>query len=223
MSDTPTSGKWKPKLLSSSLPLEYEVAKALVSVDFSVHSDFSYHRAQQGHDIEWSVDIRAIRQTLVVPGAKRGCSFDLLVECKHRTRQSAWFFVPEPNGRMAPQQYDVVRGVEEFTPWFLTDPAWYTSNFDLPVCYKGAEIDLSSGNVQDTELRHGLSQLQFAIPPLLARRIATPGTSFGVVDNTPFFFSALLVTNAPLIVAGADLDTNRVERAEHLSDLERRG
>jgi len=141
------------------------------------------------------------------------------VECKHRSRASAWLFIPVPPGRSVPAEYEVIRGVEEFTPWFLHETQWYLSEFGVPTCYKGTEVDLGNGHVESAELRHAFSQLQFAIPPLLSGRIGVPATSFDVIENTPFFFVPILVTNARLFVARSDFGIGRVETAAELADL----
>jgi hypothetical protein len=211
--------KWKPNFLSSGVPLEYEVAKLLVAAGFSVQGDYTYHRSTAGNDVEWSIDIRAIRDAGKVPGAAGGCPFDVLVECKHRTRKTSWLFVPEPAGDAKTIQYDAVRGLESFSPWFLPDLEWWTKPLEFTTCYKGVEVDFSNGHVEAAELRHGLMQLQFAIPPLLRSRMDVPATSFGIIDNTPLMFTAVLVTNAPLFVANFDLSTASVEDADEISDV----
>jgi hypothetical protein len=52
--------KWKAGLLSSSVPLEYEVAKILAKEAFAVSADYSYlRRDEQGIEKEFSCDIEA--------------------------------------------------------------------------------------------------------------------------------------------------------------------
>lgn len=214
------SGKWKPKLLSSSLPLEFEVGKILVDNGFSVHSDYSYHRVSDGKEAEFSVDVRGIRLISAPRGAQRGCTFDLLVECKYRTRQMMWLFIRELNPHYSSVgEYDILRGIDAFSPWFLTEQAWWTTQSSLPTCYKGVEIDLSSGHVEPAELRHGIMQLQCAIPSLIRSRLDAPATSLGVTDNTPFFFSTILLTNAPLIVASRRFAPETIESAKTIAEL----
>jgi hypothetical protein len=63
--------KWKSNLLSTSLPLEYEVARTLVTKGFAVEADYTYGRdAESGQSKDFSVDIlargshRSLTQTL---------------------------------------------------------------------------------------------------------------------------------------------------------------
>jgi len=220
MSEPKEGRAWKPKLLSSSLPLEFEAAKILVANGYSVHSDYSYHRVSQGREAEFSVDLRGIRVTSAPRGAKRGCTFDLLVECKFRTRQIQWLFVPELNMHYSTaSEHEIVRGIDAFSSWFLTENSWWTTQSPLPVCYKGVEVDVASGYVEPEELRRGIMQLQCAIPPLIRSRIEAPITSFGVDDSTPFFFSTVLVTNAPLLVASSAFSPASVESTKNFAEL----
>jgi hypothetical protein len=113
----------------------------------------------------------------------------------------------------------VLRGVDVFSPWFIPRTS---DSFDeqIPSCYKGVEIEVNSGNVHDSEIRHGIAQLHFALPSIVATRIKGL-TAEHPTDNLPFFFSAILVTNAPLVVARKRLSHAAVAQADDVSDLGR--
>lgn len=215
----PNTEKWKPKLLASSLPLEYEAAKILESNGHSANADYSYHRWREGRDVEFSVDIRSIHVTPAPEQSMRGCWYDMLVECKQRTRSVVWFFLPGISDEPEHQTNDIVLGVDAFSKWSLTDLQWWTTSAGMPTCYKGVEIDLSTGHVESAELRHGLLQLQFALPVLLRARLDTPATSLGVSDNTPLMFTPVLLTNAPLMVAHREFSAAAVDSAADISKL----
>lgn len=54
--------KWKSKLLSSSVPMEHEIARTLVDAGFSVQADYSYARVDTTDSAavkDFSVDILA--------------------------------------------------------------------------------------------------------------------------------------------------------------------
>src|ERR1051325_785717 len=95
--------KWKSRLLSSSLPLEYEAAKLLVSRGFGVDSDYSYSRDDSGVVKDFSVDVHG---TAYAPFSKRKnleIQLSLLVECKQRNPNVKWLFFPDPNkGELSP-------------------------------------------------------------------------------------------------------------------------
>ena len=214
---TAESNKWKSKLISSSVPLEFEVAKILVASGFSVSGDFPYHRLDSGVDKEFSVDIRATRY-IEAPEIVGGiCAFEMLVECKQRQGEIAWLFLPDPNPRYSLLNSDVVHGVAEFTRWFIQDPLWEID--DVPVCYKGLEVDTSTGAAHDEQIRHGVAQLQYALPALIASRISVPMFSHGVRENAPFFVAAILVTSARLVVVDGSFDRKAVTSASCVLQL----
>lgn len=84
--------KWKDKLISSSLPLEFEAAKILVSKKFSITSDYSYARDDSGVIKNFSVDILARIYTPFSNPNKVTASLELLVECKQKNQKQNGFF-----------------------------------------------------------------------------------------------------------------------------------
>lgn len=126
MSET---NKWKSKLLSSSVPMEYEVAKMLVSHSFAVDTDFSYARDDFGIQKDFSVDLLA---TCYLPtsGDNIAATVELLVECKHRHRNNKWLFfqdVNEPDMSPFTLGY-TIRAVDSYSWRFL--PSNCTVAFD---------------------------------------------------------------------------------------------
>lgn len=214
------SGKWKSKLISSSLPLEFEVAKFLVSKGFSVNADYTYARDDSGVVKDFSVDLHATAYLPFSNPNKITAQLDLLVECKQRNPNIKWLFFPEPNfpdfssitlGR-------TIRVIDEFSIKFFRSNV--TVDFDAPIphCYKGVEVDELNGNVYDSELKHGISQLQYALPRLLAET-ALSNLYGHLEDNNPFLICPILLTTAKLMVAQRKLTTNMVEAATCLSDV----
>ncbi|MDZ8140892.1 MAG: hypothetical protein RM049_37330, partial [Nostoc sp. DedQUE04] len=164
-----SSAKWKSKLVSSSLPLEFEVAKSLVSHGFAVDADYTYARDDSGIVKDFSVDLQA---TAFLPFSNRNkitATLELLVECKQRHPNVKWLFFPDPNrldfspitlGR-------TIRAVDQFSKKFFRSNVTVEFDSHAPHCYKGIEVDESDGRVYDAELKHGISQLQYALPRLL--------------------------------------------------------
>jgi hypothetical protein len=110
-----------------------------------------------------------------------------------------------------------LRVVDEFSPWFVGRPK---EQFDAFMArgYKGTEIDTEDGGVDDSRLRRGLSQLQHALPALLAERIRTAAVQHPA-DNAPFVLAPILVTNAPLVLAHRRLSMRHVERVDTVAEL----
>ncbi|MDB4932349.1 MAG: hypothetical protein JWM10_4833 [Myxococcaceae bacterium] len=215
-----TDKKWKPRLQSSSLPLEFEIAKTLVESRFSVTSDYTYGRGDDGSRKEYSVDVHARGGVPYDNENQIRADVDLLIECKHRKPGIKWLFLPDPN---RPDYSPItlgctLRALDEFSPRVL--PANATISFDETAvfCYKATEIDEGDGNVDDRELRHGLVQLQYALPSLIKSNIQfnVPG---GIYDTPPLFFCPILVTNAELIIANTSLTMSEVDTADKVGDL----
>jgi hypothetical protein len=110
------SGKdWQDHLQSSGLPLEYEVAKILVSKGFPVIADYKYGRDNEsGQPRDFSIDILARGYPPFSDPNIFDGSLELLVECKHRQEGTKWVFLPDVNGphlshiylRCTPHVYD---------------------------------------------------------------------------------------------------------------------
>ena len=207
--------------MSSSLPLEFEVAKALVAKDFSVTADFTYSRDDLALVKDFSVDLRATAFTRSAFRQKRpSCPVDLLVECKQRAR-STWLFFPDPN-KVDFQPYDSpFSALDQFSRWFFLRHESVLAG-DSSSCYKGLEIDESNGNVYDAEIRHGIFQLQYALPRLLAELIRDSATA-QFDEHAPFFIAPILVTNAPLVVARRNLTARQIQTATGLPRRRRSG
>lgn len=164
---------WKENLLSSSVPMEFEVSKLLVKHGFSTSSDYSYTRhGAQGRD-DFSVDLHA---SIYLPYRRPNeitAEFDLLIECKHRHRNNKWLFFPDPNrGAFSPFTLGhTLRVVDVFSPVMPGDEHTIAFDNKANFCLKGVEIDLNSGAVHDAEIRRGLAQLQYALPRLVTETI----------------------------------------------------
>jgi hypothetical protein len=144
------------------------VAKLLVARGFAVTADFPYERRAEGATKEFTVDVHARTMAVYLKRLGMHCDLELLVECKFRHAGIAWLFAPDPNipdSSSATSGY-ALRAVDAFSMWFLHDEPREVG-YSLPLGYKGLEIDTNTGNVHDSEIRHGIAQLQFALPPLL--------------------------------------------------------
>ncbi|RKY37504.1 MAG: hypothetical protein DRP78_00960 [Candidatus Omnitrophota bacterium] len=211
--------KWKAKLVSSSLPLEYEILKALVLQGFAVNSDYTYQRDEQGILKDFSVDIEATAYFL--NSNKITASLDLLIECKQRKKNTKWLFFPDPNlSDFSPITLGyTLRCIDEFSPTTLSTNVAIKFDKKFNACIKGIEIDINDGNVYDSELRHGIYQLKYALPRLLVKLSLHNIFSNHLNDNKPFLLCPILLTNAELFVAKREINVSLVENAEQLKDI----
>jgi hypothetical protein len=196
--------------------MEYEVAKTLVSHGFAVNTDFSYARDDVGFQKDFSVDLLATCYPLT-SASDIAAIVELLVECKHRHRNNKWLFFQDVNEpEMSPFTLGyTIRAVDSYSWRFL--PSGCTVAFDegATFCLKGVEVDVSTGSVHDSEIKHGLMQLQYALPRLLTERI-----NFNIhhpeEENTPFFFCPILLTTSTILVADQTTSIKKVEEANSL-------
>lgn len=213
-------GKWKSKLISSSLPLEFEVAKFLVSQGFSVDADYTYARDDSGVVKDFSIDLKATAYLPFSNPNKITAQLDLLIECKQRNPNVKWLFFPDPN---SPDFSPIIlgqtiRAVDKFSRKFFRSNETVGFDARMPHCYKGVEVDEPNGNVYNSELKHGISQLQYALPRLLTET-ALDNLYGYPEDSIPFLICPILLTTAEILVAQRNLTTKMVESANCLSDI----
>lgn len=209
------SHNWKDKLISSSLPLEFEAAKILVSNKFWITADYTYPREISGVPTDFSVDLKAQAHTPFTNQNKMTASLELLVECKQRSPNIKWLFLPNLNkdDEIYPE-YRIgctLHVVDQFNCKFVH--RFSTTEFDEngPFCYKGIEIDESNGSVRDSEIKHGISQLQYAIPRLISQNID--------FCEGPFFYCPILLTTSDLMVMNRSVTINDVKDATSLDEI----
>lgn len=212
--------KWKSRLVSSSLPLEFEAAKILVSKGFSISADFAYAKNDSGVVKDFSVDLHARGFPPFSNPYEILTTLELLVECKQRHPNISWLFFPDPN---QPDFSPITVGltlhaVDEFSQLFFAPNATVSFDKDIKFCYKGTEIDESNGNVYDSELKHGIAQLQYALPRLYTESVLFNARGHPE-DNHPFLFCSILLTTANLFVAHGDLITADIGNSSSLKDI----
>lgn len=216
------SKEWKSKLLSSSFPLEYEVAKLLVSKGFAVDPDYKYSRSDNGIAKDFSVDMMATAYSPFNNPNEITSSLYLLVECKYRDESINWLFIPEPNKS---DFSNIVGGatlrlVDEFSPYRITKKdSLYDFENKIICAYKGTEMRISTNtSVYDSEFKHGIFQLQYALPRLLKESLEFE--IYGhIEDNSPFLFCPILLTTANLVMLDEDISIKKVKKASTLSDI----
>lgn len=215
-----SSTKWKSKLVSSSLPLEFEVAKSLVAHGFSVYADYAYARDDSGVVKDFSVDLQATAFSPFSNPNRITAQLELLVECKQRHPKVKWLFFPDPNrADFSPIVLGrTIRTIDSFSQKFFRSNVTVEFDENAPHCYKGVEVDESDGRVYDAEIKHGVSQLQYALPRLISEA-ALFNLHGHREDNIPFIVCPILLTTADLLVAHNNLTANMVESATALTDI----
>lgn len=215
--------EWKKGFLSSSFPLEFETAKILAKNRFAFDPDYCYERVEAGQVKDFSVDLKA---TLYFPTSnpnKITAGLILLIECKYRTPNKKWVFLPDvsrPDLPLGTLGY-TLRTIDEFSFCQIPNERIYDFEEHIPWCYKGTEIDLSNNTAYDSEIRHGITQLQYALPRLLTEEILFEVSSHRE-DVAPFVLLPILITTAELRVLRKDATLAKVEEIDLLEDITER-
>lgn len=211
---------WKDKLLSSSLPLEYEVAKILTKNDFCVDFDYTYKRFDESDEKEFSTDIKASRFNPFEITKSRDTilDLDLIIECKYRNPSIDWVFIPEINndGFENFSRKGVLKVFDEFSGInsrynCLCEPY-------LETCLKGIEVNNKTGDAHDTGIRHGINQLLYSLPHLIYKHI-TSSLLDHIDDVHPFAICPILVTTANLRILNDDFSIEKLQSSEQLNDI----
>lgn len=181
--------------------------------------DYCYERVEAGQTKDFSVDLYG---RLFFPTSNPNevtASLELLIECKYRTPNKIWVFLPDVNRPDLPLGHgSTIRAIDDFSLCRVLDDPIYRFDENVPLCYKGTEIDLANNTAYDSEIRHGINQLQYALPRLITEEIL-----FEVSENpeevVPFFMLPILVTTAELRVLKQATTLTRVEGIHILEDI----
>ncbi len=209
------SNKWKDKLLSSSLPLEFEVAKILAKQKFSVSFDYTYQRLDDSLQKDFSIDISSLAY-YPFNADHIETNGHFLVECKYRNENINWLFLPDINSDDFAEFS--TRGTLKYLDEFTESHSEYKPNIEMDLCLKGVEINNSTGDVHDKGIVHGINQLLYGLPISLKNAI-TDGLSSNLNEVYPHFICPILVTNANLYVAHKSLDINKVKSADKIEEI----
>lgn len=211
----PRKTGWKKGLLSSGVPLEHQVARRLTEADFFVSADFSYSRIEGTSSKDHSVDIEAV--FVDSDDDQITYSINLLVECKHRSRDKSLVFFPDPNDEFSPiAAGQALVTFDWLNPYRVDKSKIEEFEENLPVTIKGVEV--SENGTDPNAVRHGLEQLRYATPAYLKGEFEFE-ISNGPEDIPVVFFARILVTNAPIRLFDSDATIEQIERADRLEDL----
>lgn len=210
--------KWKDRLLSSSLPLEYEVGKILTEHSFAVDFDYAYKRLDSASEKEFSIDLKANGYYPFEISSSIQASIDLLIECKYRNPSVSWLFIEDINLEEFTNfsSKGVIKVVDEFSEIYSKNSF---SPFPIcETCLKGMEVNVQNGEVHDSGITHGINQLIYSIPSLLDQYI-NRSLSSHLDDVHPHIICPILVTTADLRILNSDFSIQQLGKAQSLEDI----
>lgn len=210
--------EWKKGFLSSGFPLEFETAKILVKQGFGFEPDYCYERIETGQTKGFSVDLHG-HLFFPTSTANITASLELLIECKYRSPNKTWVFLPDVSRTVSLlHEYPVIIAVDEFSFCRIDEVPILLFDGNSPFCYKGTEISLSDGAAYDSEIRQGINQLRYALSRLISENVLHRGVCHPT-DIVPFFILPILVTTAELRVLGLGTTLAQVQETHLLEAI----
>jgi hypothetical protein len=221
--------KIKMELLRSGLPLESMIAESIDSLSSKLthplinHGEYFFQR--QETEFPNSVDF-VVTYDLDI----ENCDFVqlvFLIECKYRTQETGWYFVPNPLKDS---------GMEFFVENFFSGVkcSWKTfpslapplGDTTISIVGKGIEI-YSNGSRNEKSINEGIHQLMFATSTMLDRAFFSEGELTQTMDERGInirgrSFHSLL---CPIMVTTSSLyflkgiDVQKIEKSEKLDDI----
>ncbi len=215
------------------MPLEHAAAKLLVKKGFAVDGEYTYSRSDNGVPKDFSIDVgatyffnheekreRQIQRRIGSP-AKLAGDLSLLVECKYRHQNIKWIFFPDPNiGPMSPAMIGgSIRTLDEFSDRYVPLDATVPFDKNARFAFGGVELnDSSAGEAHNSEIRRGLSQLQYGMARHLKEAILA-SLYFSPSENRPFFYAPILLTTAEIWMLKRNVDLAEIERSNDLTEV----
>ncbi len=209
--------KWKQRLLSSSLPLEFDVAKILTSLGYSISYEFSYLRDQGESSKEFSFDLLATKY--IDLSSDKFFRIVIPIECKHRDPNKKWIFLPEINND---EESKLVWGnALVFPKEFFLDPYDDQHIYDLldtefHYGFRGFEVNPKLGEVFDKDIKHGVSQLKYGLTYLLRDAFES---ALDIDLNHRFFFCPILVTTSELVLVNDQFGIDYLDRIDNFDQI----
>ncbi|MGQ8335888.1 hypothetical protein ACUNWD_05005 [Sunxiuqinia sp. A32] len=219
------NNKWKNRLLSSSIPLEYEVASIITKEGFIVDFDYAYQRCDEKEEKEFSIDLLAKKFSVFKQYEISAIQVDLIVECKYRNPDVHWVFMP--NSELDSELIHFCSALKIF-PHFSefrlkSNKEMHQLNNcnGLPISQiskKGIEINTTSGEVHDTGIHHGINQLMYSLPIVLSE-IINESFENDLSVVCPYAYCPILVTTADLRMLKNNFSNKLVKNAEALEEI----
>lgn len=207
---TSSSKIWKDHFLSSGLPLENDVKKALVEKGCVSAYEYSYFKPDENLiEKEFSYDLDAAY-------IKDKHFFEFMVECKYRHESTKWIFMPANYGGFKEMHgNDFLHAFDYFVD--ITFPYKVSYPIELaPACSKGIEIT-SRGN-NEKSITQAIHQLSYAFAPKITSSIEHQVYNLLAHEHI-FYHIPIIVTTAQLYRVKDDIDIENVKKASILDDI----
>jgi hypothetical protein len=201
---------WKESLLSSGLPLEFQVLKYLESKGCIANFEYSYLRPNETNvERQFSYDIDAAY-------IKEDHFVTFMVECKYRHPTVQWVFAPETyGGHHELSQNAFMHPMDHFVPAEFPFEGSFPRQLG-PACSKGIELTPSGDN--DKSITQGLNQLAFAFAPKIADAVEHQVHKLLVADIV-FYHIPIIATTAELFRLRENVAIEEIKSASDIAEV----
>lgn len=204
------SKTWKQSLLSSGLPLEYEVKRYLESKGCIADFEYSYLRPNETNierQFSYDVDAAYIKDEHFVT---------FMIECKYRHSSTQWVFTPETyGGTHELGANDFMHVIDHFVPNVFPFHGWFPRCL-APACSKGIELGTSGDN--DKSINQAVAQLAYAFALKIGDAIEHQVQRL-LVRDVIFYHVPIIVTTANLFRLREDASVGDIEAANVIEEV----
>jgi hypothetical protein len=209
--------KWKSELLKSSLPLELVVEGILRDCGLLVGGEFSYLRQNEATtETEFSVDTWA-RSPF---SATSELTTYVLLECKFVTPGAMWVFSPLPTAGGETLGPNLLTVIEETSGFHVgPDAVNKLVSFGSRLAIASKGVAVHEKHVDRNAIRHGLYQMRFALPNIIAGDLRSRVGLFSSLHLKVAVICGIIVTTAPICTLKAELGLEAYQKADRLEDI----
>lgn len=203
---------WKDLLLKSGLPFEYEVKQNFSKQGCTVYDEYIYSRADENNiQKDFSYDLDA--------NYWRGASIDFMIECKFKTKDTNWFFLPDPFAYLN----DIYRDDFFHIGDYFVNPRFAFSRIEVrnkafigPLCGKGVEI--LDNNFIETNIRKAINQISYAFIEKVIEGI-NEQLQTEMFFDTAFITVPIIITNAKLNIINENVTVKQIQNAKSIEEV----
>jgi hypothetical protein len=202
------NNKWKDALLKSGLPLEYEVATFLENnKNCLLKNDHSYLKEDESSTVkEFSYDLNASY-------IKMPYDVELMIECKFRSPNTKWYFMPKQYGGMEEiHQNSFIHAIDHFHPKWSWKWEGYLPFELAPLCSKGIEI-YDCGEHNNKSIEQAVMQLSYGFAEQITETIIDHiDEKYGIRFWS--IFIPIIITTAELFRFKTNLTLEAISKAD---------
>lgn len=208
---------WKDFLLSSGLPLEYAVRRALAGEHLGEPAEFSYFRTNEtGQTAEFSVDLHSL---LIEPKEYKYFA-EFFIECKYRYDTVRWVFTPDSANQLRYGLGGVFQWIDSDSEWQVNFGSLDSARSPYGLCGKGIELLPDGPNPKS--IRQAVDQLRYAFASFAADALMHQVQHLLGRQSPLFAYLPVIVTTAQLWRLNDRFSLEEIRQAKEIKEIAKR-